>query len=592
MRKIFFLVIVFLGLSAAAYAQVSFSAQVDKTTLALDDEVTLTVRLSGVSGDIVTPQLPSLPAFNVYSREMEQTSVNGRTTWLFRYTMVPRFVGNTTIGAVTFSHNGQTYKTQPITLKVYRNTAAVPRHTTSAAVAPAQKQDFTALPPLQASLANQAAAKQGEPFFLVAAVSNKTPYVNEPVTLAIRFYYSRNFYDAPYQKPTVSNLFMEEEGKNEGTQHIGGTVYHYAEERYQLTAAQPGKATIGPASVRYKTGSSPFAAFDRLFGGAAVSAEKTALSSPITLTVRALPTNGRPADFSGAVGENYTLNAQASPKQVEAGEAVNVTVTVQGPGNLKATHNLTFPPLDGFKIYPAAATSGLTQGKNGTTVGYKVFKAVLVPAASGIYTLPSLTWSYFNPVSGTYHTLRSEPVSITVTPASKTESGLSFSGTQTPANGFQTLSNDILYLKTTFAPPETFLARAAAWQFITWVLAAFVLAGVLFTATGRKSLARKKAFLTAKSHLKKASGGQEITDALSVYLQQRFNLATGSLPLRDMASALQQKGISTGTIKDFVRLWQRLEEERFAPAGLTISGTGKLTADALDILNRMEKETK
>ena len=594
MRKILLLVCFLLSLAAAAWAEVSFSAQTDKTVLALDDELTLTVRLSGISGNIVAPQLPSLPAFNVYSREMEQSTVNGQSSLLFRYTMVPRFVGNATIGPVTFNYNGQTYKTQPITIQIYRetndNTASAKAR--SAIPTATQKQNFQHLPPLQAALAKLAAARTGEPFFLVAAVSNQNPYVNESLTLAVRFYYSRNFYDAPYQKPTVSNIFMEDDGKSDGTQNIDGTLYHYEEQRYQLVAPQPGKATIGPATVHYKTGSSPFAAFDRLFGGAAVSAEKTARSNPITLSVRPLPTEGQPVSFSGAVGSNFFLKAQASPEQVEAGEAINVSVTVQGAGNLKVTHNLEFPPLDGFKIYPAASTSGLSQGKNGTTIGYKVFKAVLVPAASGIYTLPSFKWSYFDPIAATYKTLQSEPISLTVTPASKNTSGVNFAAASSPTDGFQTLSNDIMYLKTSLETGETFLARMAQFEIFNWILAGLVVIGTLFATLGRKSISKKKAFLTAKTRLKKSSSGQEVADVMASYLQQRFNISTGSLPLRDIALSLHQKGIHADTVKVFVRLWQRLEEERFAPAALTSASNEKLAANALEILTRMEKEIK
>lgn len=577
-----------------AFAQVSFSAQADKTALALDDELTLTVRLSGVSGNIVAPQLPSLPAFNIYSRETEQSTINGHTTLLFRYTMLPRFVGNATIGPVTFTYNGQTYKTQPIAVQIYHNTAAV----STAKTAPAATQAVNPsrgrqLPPLQAALANQAAARAGEPFFLVAAVSNTSPYVNESVDLAVRFYYSRSFYDAPYQKPTVNNIFMEDAGSTEGTQQIGGTLYHYEEQRYQLAAPQAGKAVIGPATVRYKTGSSPFSAFDRLFGGAAVSAEKTVRSNPLTLSVRPLPQEGKPAYFSGAVGTNYMLHVQAAPQQVEAGEAINVTVTVRGTGNLKATHDLEFPSLDGFKIYPSAAESGQTAGKNGTPLEYKAFKAVLVPAASGIYTLPSFSWSYFDPASATYKTLRTKPVSLTVTPASKTDSGFSFAaGTGNPTDGFQALADDIRYLKTSLFTDESFLEKIACFWFINWIL---VIAGLLvtcFTIAGRRSLGKKRAYLVAKNSLKKASNGQETADAVSGYLLQRFALSTGSLPLREIAAALHQRGLSTDTIQAFINLWQQLEAERFAPATLTPHGNTKTATRALEVLTQMEKETK
>ena len=189
-----------------------------------------------------------------------------------------------------------------------------------------------------------------------------------------------------------------------------------------------------------------------------------------------------------------------------------------------------------------------------------------MPAASGIYTLPSFKWSYFDPTSATYKTLQSDPISLTVTPTSKNASGVNFAAEGNPTGGFQALSNDIMYLKTDLGEKETFLAQISRWWLLNWLLAGLLIAGALFTTLGKKSLSKKKAFLTAKTHLKKASGGQEVADALSTYLQQRFDISTGSLPLRDMALSLHRKGVRAETVKIFVRLWQRLEEERFAPA--------------------------
>ena len=123
--KKFLLTFVLLTLAVWAGAQVSVTARVDKTNLTLDDELTLTVEVNGASGNMVMPQLPSLPAFNVYSREVQRTSVNGQTSTVFRYTMLPRFVGNATIGAIQFTYNGKTYKTDPISVSIYRNAQGI-----------------------------------------------------------------------------------------------------------------------------------------------------------------------------------------------------------------------------------------------------------------------------------------------------------------------------------------------------------------------------------------------------------------------------------------------------------------------------------
>ncbi len=582
MQKKLFLFLLCMGLAVAVRAQVNLSAQVDKTNLALDDELTLTVHVKGVTGTVVMPQLPSLPAFNVYSREMEQSSINGETSLQFRYVMLPRFVGNTTIGAVQFNYKGQTYKTEPISVHIYRSAANVPSAKSGRSYSTVEKADPN-LPPLEAALANQAYAKSGTPFFLVAAVSNSSPYVNQPFTLGVRFYYSQAFHDAPYQKPTVSNLFMEELDSREGSQKIGGTLYRYQEQRYLLSAVAAGKTTIGPATVHYRTGSPAKTAFDRIFGGLSASQERTASSVPITLQARALPADDRPNTFYGAVGSPYTIKATADPLQVPASEAVNVTVTVKGAGNLKATQDIRFPAIEGFKIYPAAATS---------ETGYKTFKAVYVPSSSGIYTIPSIAWSYFNPETASYHTIQTAPIQLTVTPAEKEDGGFNFATALAMGNGVQTLSRDIAYLKMTPAATANIWVKLGQQDRINKLCFLLVALAALFATLGQKSLTRKRAFLTAKSQLKKDTSLQAVNEAVHTYLQHRLHLSTGSLPLKEITSSLRQKGATPATAEVFALLWQQLEAQRFAPQQDPAAGNHPLAAQALDVLKRIEEETK
>ncbi len=591
MMKKTFLIICLLLSGLWSFAQVTLTASADKTVLTLDDELTLSVLITGVSGNMVMPQLPSLPAFNVYSREVEQNTVNGQTTLEFRYIMLPRFAGNATIGPVTFTHNGHTYKTQPFSVRIYRTAANLPAAQQKKRANTVERAD-PSLPPMEASLANQAYARGGEKYFLVGAVSNKTPYVNEPFTLAVRFYYSQAFYDAPYQKPSVTNLFMQPLGTAQGSQSIGGTLYRYEEQRYQLAAAAPGPGTIGPATVRYQTGSSPLSAFDRLFGGAAVSEEHTAQSAPITVNARALPAAGKPDSFYGATGEGYTLSAQADPVQVEAGEAVNLTVTVKGPDNLKSTGDLTFPPLAGFKLYPAAPEAGSLPAANGSARGYKTFKTVLVASASGIYTVPPVKWSYFNPKTATYKTLQTNPITLTVTPSTKMESGFNFASATPTSNGVQALGSDIRYLKTTCAPEPGLLDKTAGWKNLNWLFLGLLAAGVLFASVGRKSIAQKRAYAAAKSTLKKAVSGEEVSEAVSGYLQQKLKISTGSMPLKTIIHTLRQYGVKPSTAEAFSLLWQRLDAARFAPGGQGSKSASNLSVQALDVLKLLEEETK
>ncbi len=598
MKKLF-LSIILLVAALGAFSQVKISARVDKQVLTLDDELTLTVRVSGISGHVTPPQLPSLPAFNVYSCEESHVIINGNATLEFYCTLLPRFVGRTQIGSVRFSYQGKTYETEPISVSIYRNAPNTPAPAATPAGGTAQPSVQRAdphLPPLEASLANQSYAKRGEPFFLVAAISNKRPYVNQPFILAVRFYYSQAFAGGNYQKPVVTDMLMEDIGKSEGTQSIGGTLYRYTEQRYQLTPVSAGKVTIGAGSVNYRDVSdSPLSAFDRLLGLTPAGPEQMATSAPIAVSVRELPTAGRPESFYGAVGNRFRVSASAEPRQVQAAEAVNFQVTVQGVGNLKVSQNLRFPSLDGFKIYPAAPVSGhRLEGEgilNGYIASYVTYKAVLVPAASGIYTIPAVEWTYFDPADGAYHTLQTEPISLTVTPAAQAQNEVNFGDVKSGGPGFQALMQDIAYLKMGFGSGENVLIRLSRLAWLNGVGLLYVTSALLFALLGRNKLARKKIFLTAKNRLKKASSGQEVADIVSVYLAERLGIHTGSLPLKEIANRLEQKGVTPATVESFALFWEHLDAERFAPAG-TATTAVDLPLQALNMLRLIEEETR
>lgn len=587
MKRIFFTCLM-LCIGSYGAAQVQLSALADKTNLTLDDELTLTVQVSGVSGTMVMPQLPSLPAFNVYSREAAQSTINGKTTLQFKYTMMPRFVGNTSIGPVTFKYGGKTYQTKPIAVHIYRSATALPKAASAPQTHAAAAQAVSQLPPLERELATRAYAHVNEPYFMVAALSNKTPYVNEPFTLAVRFYYSQAFYDAPYQNPAVSNLFMEETTQAQGQQNIQGRLYRYEEKRYQLSGVSAGKARIGAATVSFRPGDSPLSILDHFFGGAAVQAEQTVSSKPLELTIKALPTAGKPSSFYGAVGTGYTFAAKLDRSQTEAGDAVTWSATVQGPNNLKTTSDLSFPNLPGITTYPAAPAAGVLPTNK--TRSYKVFKTELVPAVSGTYTLPALSWSYFDPQAGLYKTLVSQPLTLTVTPSTHAQKQVDFSGTDTPS-GVQTLGHDIRYVISNPEPQASWLVLLPRWKWGHALVLGWLALCLFIASIGKKTAAKKHAYLAAKAQLKKTKIYEDVSDALAAYLLTKWNISTASLPLKEIVRALDKHHVTPATQQQFATLWKELESARFAPQSDQAATLTQFVIRSTELLKKLE-ETK
>ena len=592
MKKLL-ITLLLLCFSCVSWAEVVVTAEVDKTYLTKTDELHFTVTVTGAQGQVSTPEF-SLPGFNRYymMQGTEIKDTNGQRTQIntFAYTLLPRFVGTHTIGPVEVIYNGDVYKAPAVTVHVYADDvpegAGEQTGASSSSGQPAAS--AAALPPLEKEIRKQASAQAKKPIFMTAAVSNLTPYVNQPVTLSVRFYYSIPIHnEAPYTKPSVTNIFMENATSSEGSQQFGNTHFAYFEQRYTISGVAAGEAVIGPASVRYYTTSndSVFGMLDHFLGGTALSKEQNVSSNPIRMRIRPLPKQGKPASFYGAVGSGYTLTSKVDRNEVEAGEAVTFTLTIQGPGNLKTTGDLKIPDITGFKTYPATPTSDWIG--NSTTRSFKTFKTVFVPSASGTYTIPALAWSYFDPSTQTYKTLQSKEQVIEVTPSSRQDRGVNFALSTAGDNGFQTLGQDIHYLKTAAAPQENILDGLARLGWLNWLAGLWVAVALFFALVGKKSLALKHAFTAARGQLKKAQKYEDVSDALADYLQQKFNISIASTPLRTVEQELKDNGVAAPVVNDFCTFWQELENYRFAPQAGN-DNIAQISQRALELVKQLE----
>jgi len=129
--------------------------------------------------------------------------------------------------------------------------------------------------------------------------------------------------------------------------------------------------------------------------------------------VKALPTEGKPADFTGAVGQ-YTMAVTTSKNTLKASESTQIEVKISGKGNLKLFEipKLVVPAdLEVYtperKLKSRTTLSGL---KGSIADNYSI-----VPEYKGKYIIPPVHFSYFNPKDMQYHSLASDEIIIEVT---------------------------------------------------------------------------------------------------------------------------------------------------------------------------------
>lgn len=179
------------------------------------------------------------------------------------------------------------------------------------------------------------------------------------------------------------------------------TAYEFAT---LLTPIRSGKTELGPAELRFDllVPGSGAAAF---FGGSEPRSV-TLRSKPVHFTILPLPTRGRPAGYSGAVGR-FTLVRQVTPTVIQSGDPVTVTTRIMGVGNIDS-FSCESISLPGVRAYPPRARRS---GKR------LICEQVLVPEEAAGVEIPAGFISFFDPLSERYRTAKSPSVHLALTAA-------------------------------------------------------------------------------------------------------------------------------------------------------------------------------
>jgi hypothetical protein len=167
-----------------------------------------------------------------------------------------------------------------------------------------------------------------------------------------------------------------------------------------MTAFTPGRHEVGPATLECEILAS--AQGQAAFFGE-VAPRKVAVSSPAAaVTVLPFPAAGRPASFSGGIGEQ-ALSVVAKPEKVQVGDPVTVTTTTLADGTLP--NDCPAVAGEGWRSHPPRV---LDRGRR------LICEQVLIPARAGSQPFAELT--YFDPAVRSYRTVKKTMSRLTVLP--------------------------------------------------------------------------------------------------------------------------------------------------------------------------------
>jgi hypothetical protein len=588
----------------ATAADITVTATVDQQRVALQDQFTLSVEVTGSdanrAGDPALPAMDSFAAYAGVSTGQSIQIINGRmsVSRTYNYVFIATTVGKYEIGPVTVEYKGEKFNSQPFTIEVVQGSAQ-----------PSQPQRGQAQP--QATEGGDL----GNALFVKAQVDRRRVFQNEPVVVSYKIYtrVTVNSYGVS-QLPNFAGFWAEDfplpQQPRTTQEVIDGQRYLIAEiKKVALFPQSTGKKTLEPlkieCDVQMQDRRRRNDIFDSFFDDPFMrrTVRRAVASSPVEIEVEPLPEEGKPTDFSGAVG-NYELTATLDKSIVKTNEAITLKVVVRGTGNLRV---LAAPKLElpaDFETYDPKIDQTIKYDNNRVS-GSKTFEYVLVPRSAGDIELKPVRLSFFEPKSRAYKTTSSQPLILNVEKGSEEFAAV---GGGFSKEDVRLIGQDIRFIATAPLPfhriGEAFHNSPIFYAMV--ISPVFALGLTLLYRRHQEKLSANVAYArqrqagkVAGKHLRAARaliGKQdskafyaEAQRALMSFIGNKLNIAEAGLVTDNLAAMLQERKVSQDVIDAYVRCLQTCDFKRFAPGENSENEMKEFIEQASEALEKMER---
>ena len=600
-NKLFSFIVLLLAIMPLWAEEVSFTASAPSSVI-LDKPFQVVYTINASAKDL---RVPEWVDFDVLAGPFESRSsstqwINGkRSTSMshtFTYTLMARKEGEFTLPAATVTVKGEKYVSNGLKIKVLLSDAQ-------------QKSSNTA----QTNSSTENISNEN--IFIRTILSKTQVFEQECVLLTYKLYTLvdvRQFIGS--KLPDYTGFLKQDIDLGENNQleyeHYNGRNYASAVlAQMLLYPQQNGVLEIEPATfdavIRVQNRTQVRSIFDDFFD-TYTNVTKTLKAPGAKVTVKALP-SGKPTSFSGVVGD-FDLNSSISETEVNVNDAITLKLSINGSGNVKLIKNPTIEFPAGLEVYDPKVNNQFTTTKSGMS-GTKTMEYLIIPRASGSYTIPTVEWSYFDTKTGEYRRLKTQPYTIQVRKGAN-DTLVSTFPTYMTKEEIQQLSTDIHYIytgKVNLQPEPELLF--GSWKFLLGYILPILLTAILFVVFRKQIQANsdivrvknKKANKMAQKRLKKAQQYlkeqrqdlfyDEVLRALWTYLSDKLAIPTSNLNRENVSVELERCGISSDLIKRSLHIIEQCEYARYAP----VSGEnpmGDLYAEAVQLISDLDGKIK
>lgn len=539
--------------SAAAWAQeITFTAQVDRNTIAVGEYVKYTLSLGNSRDRFEAPSFGGMMVVQGPFDNSSFTIINGRMsgttsrTWVLTATAPGKY----TIGSAKVRVGGGVIETEPISIEVAKGSGS-------------QADPHAA----------QGQSRDANLFTTISLNKNKA-YVGEQVVATYTLYsrYS-GLETTKMDMPKLDGFWAENVETGEVTWDkqlatINGLQYRTAVIKRQVLIPQrAGKLRVSPFTMECVVNRS---FFNR---GTALEIK----SNAVDVTVTALPGNA-PASFKGAVGE-MEMVVKADRTSLKANEAIDLQVTYAGKGNLKLMEAPTMNFPSDFETYDPKVVDKISVTGAGMS-GSRSYQYLVIPRHEGEFTLDPISFTYFDTRTGNYRTITGPTLTFQVSAGE----GGSVSVQRPNKSDVQVLGKDIRYIRT----GDLALRPAGKHLFgsLSWLagMGAPVLGFILFLGWRRKQEAqlndvvgmrRKQADRVARKHLGQAEAALKSSDrnafydalgkALHGYIGDKFGLGPAEINAAKLRERYGRYTEGEALATEYIGLLEVCDMARYAP---------------------------
>jgi hypothetical protein len=578
----------------------TITAVIEKEEVSVGEPFVLQIQVNNVD-EAETPDLASLASDFTVTFEGNRRNnsesisfINGRTTrvvsrqYLINFRLTAKRTGRIEIPAITVNAAGQSLTTQPLVV--------------------------VASPP-----------EPVDNFKLTTKLSKTSCYVGEPIAMATTYYIGDPVRDVLFSLPVLNApefdtevmaieqrrdreyigimINNEEVVVEKGEARMNGASFVTLTFMHVLVPKTPGDIPIPQATaaaqavVSQRRGRSPFDSMS-MFGSREQTRSVVVQTEPLTLSVKAVPEEGKPSNFSGLIGE-FSISTQASPAEVNVGDPITLTITVEGPTYLR---HFELPSLqqqaalaEHFRIPDEMAPGRAEENR-------KIFTQTIRAQSPEVTEVPPIELAYFDTASGNYEMARSNAIPLKVRATQVV--------TASDAEGFRPQEGTVEHVAVNegiahnftepdaLSPqhfgPDVWMRSASSWLLLLLPPVAWgTLAGALMVRRlgGLRPKLRARKLARAQLWAALEPGGQDagkVLQSLRTYLAAKLDVRASALTFRDAEHPLRAQGASDATLERLKMIFDECDAHHYAGGGGT--SVADIAARTLECADALEKE--